>query len=254
MPISSDTLFHFTNDIDNLINILEHTFRPHYCLENFNVLSPEDEYYPELELAIPMVCFCDIPLSSTKNHLDTYGHYGIGLTKEWGISHGITPVLYTYPNSGIVNTLRGFFDIFDQLERTSDPGKILLDRFYEIARYIKPYEGNRSILNKPDTIIRFYDEREWRYVPDFKPDKYPFGLPKKAYYDDDIHNSVFNQMYEGDRIPFKPSDIKFLIVNEESEILPLISRIQNIKDRFIQDEVKLLTTRILTADHIRHDF
>lgn len=41
-----------------------------------------------------MVCFCDV-----------YGHYGIGLTKEWGIRNGVSPVLYPYDQSPLTMRL-----------------------------------------------------------------------------------------------------------------------------------------------------
>lgn len=77
--LSANTLFHFTNNIDNIINILTNEFSPRYCMESFEFLGGCD-----LEIAIPMVCFCDIPLSQIKNHIENYGGYAIGLSKEWG--------------------------------------------------------------------------------------------------------------------------------------------------------------------------
>lgn len=254
MPISSDTLFHFTDKIEHLVNILNHTFRPHYCLENMNVMSQKDEYIPELEFAMPMVCFCDIPLSNTKNHMDTYGFYGIGLTKKWGIENGITPVLYTYSKSGIVTKLNDLVRDIKHDNEHSDTGSILLDRFYEIACYVKPYEGLLSNFERSKETIRFYDEREWRYVSDFVPEDYKYGLAKEDYSNENIFNEVSRLMYDADRIHFEPSDIKYLIVKKENEILPLIRMIEEIKRRFSRDEIKLLTTRIVSSKNIQYDF
>src|SRR5229473_2461542 len=91
--LSANTLFHFTSSLDNLINILTNEFHPNFCLENLSTLLKD----PILEMAIPMLSFCDIPLSQTGFHLSVYGDYGIGLTKSWGKQNGISPVLYTYP-------------------------------------------------------------------------------------------------------------------------------------------------------------
>ena len=84
MNISLNTLFHFTDKIENVIGILKEGFRPHFCLEDLNDFVSRDERIEYLEWAIPMVCFCDIPLSQSTNHREHYGNYGIGLSKEWG--------------------------------------------------------------------------------------------------------------------------------------------------------------------------
>ena len=97
--LSSNTLFHFTNNAEKLIAILKHTFKPRFCLEDLRMFNPSDnEENDWLEMAVPMTCFCDIPLSKVKNHLTFYGNYGLGLTKEWGIRNNVTPILYPQIN------------------------------------------------------------------------------------------------------------------------------------------------------------
>jgi hypothetical protein len=94
--ISANTLFHFTSKLDYITNILTNEFTPRYCMESFGYLNEENNL---LEIALPMVCFCDIPLSQIRNHIKNYGGYAIGLLKEWGISNGINPVMYSLPDS-----------------------------------------------------------------------------------------------------------------------------------------------------------
>ena len=102
MTISSDTLFHFTNSVDNLLNILINEFRPRYCLENTGKIFIESG---ELQQAFPMVCFCDLPLSQSSHHLDFYGSYGIGMKKEWGIKNSINPVFYLHSQSSLSTSI-----------------------------------------------------------------------------------------------------------------------------------------------------
>ena len=97
MPISSNTLFHFTRSAEALVGILKHEFTPHYCLEDYSVLPAAAPESPNI--AIPMVSFCDIPLSQASEHLAQYGDFGIGLSKNWGMKKGVSPVLYAYPGS-----------------------------------------------------------------------------------------------------------------------------------------------------------
>ena len=85
MALSANTLFHFTSSLDILISILTRDFIPRYSLENYNVLMPKINNRKGLEVGIPMVSFCDIPLSKVSQHIDIYGRYGIGLEKNWGL-------------------------------------------------------------------------------------------------------------------------------------------------------------------------
>ena len=89
--LSANTLFHFINSLEHIISILINDFTPRYCIESFYYLGEED-FQPEF--ALLMVCFCDIPLSQIRNHVEVYGGYAIGLSKEWGIENGINPVMY----------------------------------------------------------------------------------------------------------------------------------------------------------------
>ena len=83
MAVSSNTLFHFTRDYDTLTKILKGmSFWPRYC----------QEFGWNSGFAVPMTCFCDIPLSQIKNHIDTYGSYGIGMSKEFAIKNEINPI------------------------------------------------------------------------------------------------------------------------------------------------------------------
>jgi hypothetical protein len=99
--ISSNVLFHFTKSLDNIVDILTSGFYPHYCPEY--LLGPT---YTADALtdnppshAASMVCFCDLPLSLIKSHLNEYGQFGIGLKKQWGINHGVSPVFYIHDQS-----------------------------------------------------------------------------------------------------------------------------------------------------------
>jgi hypothetical protein len=87
VPISFALIWASIQLRSTIAGFLKNDFRPHYCLEDFNVIFP-GEPEDNLSLAIPMVSFCDIPLSQSQQHLDTYGGYGIGLTKEWAKEMG----------------------------------------------------------------------------------------------------------------------------------------------------------------------
>src|SRR5438552_2629153 len=92
MAESANTLFHFTG-VRALKGILRNGFYPKYRKENLSVATPRISKYKNAY--VPMVCFCDLPLSRIRQHIDFYGEYGIGMRKEgWGIERGISPIIY----------------------------------------------------------------------------------------------------------------------------------------------------------------
>jgi hypothetical protein len=184
VTISSNTLFHFTNKIGNVINILENEFMPHFCLEDLSFMLHSISPKEKLEIAIPMVCFCDIPLSQARTHMGNYGNYGIGLKKEWGMKNKISPILYAHDNSEItfsINELQDKvlgFGISNQ-QNNSDFVVKVLGKLYWISSFVKPYYGTSKNGDK----VRFYDEREWRYVPKLNDEFFSLRLTKADYSD-----------------------------------------------------------------------
>jgi hypothetical protein len=256
--ISSNTLFHFTDGFENIVDILTNEFCPRFCLEDLNVLGHTLVAPQPLEFAIPMVCFCDLPLSSTARHLTTYGNYGIGLTKPWGMNAGITPLLYTYPHSRLAHTFAQIVDRLNAAEKLK-PGSEhqsvltqLLDAAYDLSCLVKPYEGDFWRRGTLLPNVRFYDEREWRYVP-ILPQQLRYGLRKEAFLDPTLVDAA-NRVAGSEPLRFKPSDIRYIIVATEAEILPMMERIERIKSRHSYEDVRTLMSRIVSAEQIRTDF
>ena len=116
--LSTNRLFHYTNIKEKLLKILSEGFRPSYSLEKLGIIKKDDlliaisellaKPIPEEEItdefAIPMSCFCDIPLNLVEKHVKVYGNFAIGMTKEWGERQAICPVFYIPQKEN-----RGFF-------------------------------------------------------------------------------------------------------------------------------------------------
>lgn len=102
MAISSNSIIHYTDSLENIESILSEGFRIKYCAER--LFGETTNSYA----AHPMVSFCDIPLSQSHKHFKSYGNYGIGLSKEWAKEKGINPVLYIDENSSISKTFGKF--------------------------------------------------------------------------------------------------------------------------------------------------
>lgn len=246
MPgISANTLFHFTNKLENLLGILTNEFQPRFCLENYDcIASNPDPEGKANKWAVPMVCFCDLPLSQTASHLEIYGDYGIGITKLWGQNNGISPVLYVYRESSLAK-------IFESLS-PSDVGTPAKNR---LALFIKPYEGNLWRKEVEHSSIRFYDEREWRFVPDLPPSLLFWdGMSVDDFSNDETRNAANKNLAEVSRIRFEPNDIRYLIVRREEEIVPLVREVERIKGKYSHDDVRLVMSRVISAEQIRADF
>lgn len=163
MAISTKGVFHYTNSLNNLLNILSSGFYPSYCKETMIYGKKKYTY------AIPMVSFCDIPLSEIHSHTSKYGSFAIGLTREWTQKNKLNPVVYIDKNSnlasGIENILNFLFLDWHEWLEDSD-----FDEFYNnaykggvnIIYSSKNFEG-RLNTNGIENDHTFYNEREWRY-------------------------------------------------------------------------------------------
>ncbi len=244
MGLSSNTIIHFTKKKEALEGILKNNFNINYCIEKILLENKSIEFF------VPMVSFCDIPLSQVKNHIDSYGSYGIGLTKKWAERQKLNPVLYTENNSSLSKSLRnalvGFLRNQDEgLKVLEEKEKSLLD----ILRYVKNYQAD-LIRKDMETIpnYRFSDEREWRYVLGYdKTNKFLCSANNnnKA----DLNNSIL-----GHKLKFEPNDIKYVIINNDSEIKDFIEILREAKSKYNSEDVERLITRIITTEQIREDF
>jgi hypothetical protein len=244
-PLSANTLFHFTDHIDKLEGILKNEFYPNYSLENWDTIVGNN-----FAIEIPMVCFCDIPLSQINRHIKRYGSYAIGLTKEWGMKKGITPVLYVHKNSA---TLKNFFKLLKDAYENNTLEKD--ERLRVLLTYIKPYKGTLIRRKEKEKIlindVTFYDEREWRYVPDVKDLQIDNLLSEEAL---QWNLSEYTGKLKSKKLSFEPDDIKYIIIEKENEILNMVSRLWEIKEKYSPDVKNILQTRIVSMEHIREDF
>ena len=223
--------------------ILEDNFRLHYCKETVQLDS--DSY----EMRVPMVSFCDIPLSEIKDHIEKYGCYGIGLTKAWAVRNGLNPVLYVEPSSMLARSYNSAFatlvvnvedDNFTQVQQS----------FTDVLRYIKNYQGPLSRKGKLIDEYRFSDEREWRYVP--APSEQCEMLMTDEQY---LREHTAAQLsLEPLRLHFEPNDIKYIIIQSDSEISEFVHLLRHAKGKkYAYDDVERLMTRILTTEQIKGD-
>lgn len=250
MVISSNTLFHFTRDLDDLLDILENCFTPRYCLENYSNLFHGSER--EFIIAFPMTCFCDLPLSQLQEHLDFYGGYGIGLKKEWGIHQKINPVLYMHQYSDLSDCIS---TLIKDSENGIEGDKRTFHYLMSFIRHIKLYEGYVTVKGKK-IYKKFYDEREWRWVPVPAGNKNDeiLSLTEDEFNDPDLRSKADNGLAKIARLDFSPGDVKYIVVSSEGEINEVISAISIFNNRYNENDAKLLCTKILCSNQIKTDF
>lgn len=245
MPISANTLFHFTRDYGTLLSILKSKFYPRLCLEQ-RIMSELD-----LRLAVPMVCFCDIPLSQISEHTLKYGEYAIGIKKNWAIEQGVSPILYVHDNSLILKTVLSEIKEIskDVLKNPEGEASLRMKKYVDAVCMMKPYEGLDERLGK---TVRYYDEREWRYVPP-RESADQFVYLTEAIFKEEVAREKINKENEKYGVEFNPDVINYLIVANEQDVLNLKRAIEEIKGGFSYNSVQLLMTKIISMERIRED-
>ena len=254
MPaISSDTLFHFTSK-NNLLGILENEFYPRFHLEEYQLNETTS-----FKIGIAMVCFCDIPLSMTYAHMANYGNYGIGMSKEWAKQNRLNPVLYLHKGSRTTQLIDAALSSITQ--DISDVGKSgieihslteLRDLLFKLFTYTKPFDGMITLKGRSD-YRKFYDEREWRYVPDISTYNGSQIMLLEGQFAEPLLSQE-NEKLKKSKLRFEPNDINYIIIKDESERLDLINRIDRIKEKYDHDTKRVLLSKIITAMQISQDF
>lgn len=239
MNPKSHTLFHFTKSKEILKTILEDGFWPRYCLEDVGWLGYTEFSY----IAYPMACFCDIPLSRLDEHVNFYGYYGVGLTKEWAEQNKLTPILYVTTNSNIPKTYR---DVVDATRDTVDSKKLIR---YLLA-HTKPTEGGMVIGGE---VVRkeFHQECEWRFVP--KSQSIEDYLTREKFDDKGILEVENKKTKNSCMINFSPKDVKYIFVKTDSDIPDMINFIQTTLDKYSGSDLKILMSRVTSLESIRRD-
>nr|WP_321453071.1 abortive infection system antitoxin AbiGi family protein [uncultured Carboxylicivirga sp.] len=220
MTLSTNELFHFTK-YEYLKSIMESkAFLPRYNLE-FTYLSEKYQNKAAL-LPVAMVCFCDIPLELSKKHRERYGNHGIVLSESWKLRNGLNPVYYIQKESSLANVLadlvsstESFIPIIQNNKKDINIpltlGKVGHNLTY-FSYFLKQFENKRETTvhyaGKIRTFEkrRFYDEREWRYIPFDALQNDELFLPIQ-YFDDETQLNIAHNRLEKYKLNFDYSDI-----------------------------------------------
>jgi len=247
--VSSSVLFHFTTSLARLKSILQDGFFPHYCPE-YTLDSVDREAAsqgrPPMRAA-PIVCFCDLPLSLIRRHLIEYGPYGIGLDKKWGVKNGVAPVIYTHAKA---KTRLSILHLTDRAAEGND--RTAANDAEILAAYTKPFAGPAWRKGRVKRRVRFYEEREWRYVP-IIPGIGPLFFYREDYQNKAKVNKIHKQFREQNSLQVPQRDIQYLILpftEDERETVELHDYLRKLYGR--EDAIKV-TTAVMTVDRIKKD-
>ena len=280
-------MFHYTKNGSSLLGIIEHGFRFGYCFEELDETIARFIYRPSVEMAkilgsceekygiaIPMICFCDIPISRADGHRANYGDFCIGLNKEMVRTQlpNINPVLYQ-SSSWIMHTYKTLVESIPRQEQIDDyfkqielltQGKTAADEASEIIKAhlsgnlprleIEAIPAVKLLLSLVKTDISKYDEREWRIFWEENID-IKFGLTEELY---NQKRTEYNNQIKNQYATFVSNIVNHIIVPTESYVPCVIDKIKNsttiLGKAATEGDKEMLITRITTFERIENDF
>lgn len=275
---NTSTLFHFTKK-RFIPKILKDGLRVTYCKEQFL----------DTVLGIPMISFCDIPLSRTDEHRKKYGNYAIGFDKEKMLKNEVlkkilNPIIYCNSDileKSIISFSEEYEDIkqkIDNLTQETESSNIILCkkgissaivagkkarslRIKSLSNNILGFTKHYKGIGKKNKEIIFYDECEWRIIiPENNIQFQIAGKPCKWLQNEEEYNKWRGngeKKFLND-VSFGEADvINYLIVNKEEEIPWLIDIIWKdlfMKEKIDKDQKKILISKITSFERIKKDY
>lgn len=271
--IRTSCLFHFMREMDVLKSILKTGIIPNFCKEDLH-------YYKRgLILGIPMVSFCDIPLTRTTDFKERYGEFAIGLSKEWAIKNRINPILYVNDLSiltslGFLNTYR--LSLEEEVKKHGgDDTSIPLDFSPKSLEGIK-YFFNRN--NAREAVYSLYGyvkkyispgkegeqvnylENEWRYVVTGSGIDWKWSEDEYTKWRGAGKKPEPSKALKDNKLKFGVEDVSYVIVESDGQIAEMVDYIQSLtcvggNEETISDEDrKILLTKIISQERIGADF
>jgi hypothetical protein len=79
-------------------------------------------------------------------------------------------------------------------------------------------------------------------------------MSHEQYKDEKIRNHGNRVLEQSFRLDFSARDVKYIIVREEKEVLKIAGKIKALGSRYSQEDIELLTTRIISMQRILEDF
>ncbi|WP_245609292.1 abortive infection system antitoxin AbiGi family protein [Vibrio pacinii] len=194
---------------------------------------------------LPMVCFCDIPLSRIGEHVKFYGEFGLGMSREWAERNGLNPIMYLLPNSKLASAMKAVDLNVEKLDDES-----ALKEMEYVLSYCKPVVGEMTINGRVETK-EFFQESEWRFIPvNHNIESY---LIEFEYENPSKLEEENQKTKEFTSLTLEPNDVKYIFVKKDSDIPEMIKFIQSEMDDFVSSDIKVLMSRVISLESISND-
>lgn len=263
----TSSLFHYTS-FNTLKKILEEGIFPNFCRED---LSHDTIARWEFILGIPMVSFCDIPLTRTNDFRSRYGNHAIGLNKQWAVSQGINPIFYIH-NKHIL------YFLHDVRLSTESMGIKLNGSWYQhctpfsppiniqakhtvnqnLYGYVKKYTGKNPKTGKDQCN---YEENEWRYIVHERKDiDWLWGQKEYEQWRGINDKPEATEALKNQKLTFTVEDISHIIVDKDSQIPAIITYIRKLtklggmENILTSDEKDMLCAKVTSIERIEKDY
>lgn len=286
--INASSLFHFTRRYTSFKGILRDGPRFSFSFEPIppqiiaNFIHPSERQLDknsnnEYGVAIPMICFCDIPIVRTPNHIKKYGQYMIGVDKGLLLklyNNKLNPVIYVHSDE-LINSFNVLSEIYketskthNELCKTSQPVSdknvipMLGLRKYSLKHIIGFYKP----MFDEEKKYNYYNEREWRVClndNDGQNDEWKWGITKQEYEEKRKEwNSSFIKDFDSHLTLFEDDirgGITHIVVPSEGKVNEMIDFILNTSKIFGYPDVcketrHYLISKITSFERIALDY
>lgn len=196
--INASSLFHFTKELNTLKLILQNGIRFSYAFENYpqSIISNFCDITntnEDLGIAIPMVSFCDIPITRASEHMQVYGYYLVGFNKAFMRKYCgniLNPLLYVQ-SKNLTDAINDLSCIY--MESTNEHQALVSSDKTNVYRipelglrkyYLRLLIGLTKPMFSSDEKKCYYDEREWRAFHDDNKgqfNEWKWGISKTEY-------------------------------------------------------------------------
>lgn len=184
MNVNAPFFLHFTKKKQIFKKILVHGLRYSYsCEYRPETIVDSSSIHAKNVIIIPMICFCDIPLSRTLKHRKKYGNFALGIDKHLLRKklHDTLNIVSYYSSPVAVQAL---CNLYGYLEKEINDGLMEIKENPILGMYPNKFVNGRLTQKNLEIILAYFkpcdnrkegkdyydytEEREWRAVLDSK--------------------------------------------------------------------------------------